>query len=576
MKLWQKINTLTGGSTKSRLLVTFLNEAAIWLVNSLPEKFLWSIATETTVKGWDSDAADGANINEGSSVAYDKILAVYRNDGSANGEVIRRMCREVPDKLIYAFDESNSIYHPTKMFPKFYKLSGKIYIKPTPDFNDRTTDGSPPDLTYTKPGASSTTSVASQAGDKGVIVYAAPPVVDENTESWVLVEWENVVITYAGALDMLRQSSAHQTSASTELSTVDSLLSTYNSAVPSVALISAPSLPSYALVGSMPTISITDYVDEAIQALPTLDTIETLSLPSVPSAVLSYSAPSGYTLPPALENVNDSLPTFVPPVMSAPKFSDADSHLSAEDPELAQARTAIIAQQVNEYNASLQGAVQDFNTNLGKFTADVNKATQDAQTEIGSYAAEQRDQVQEFQKEVEQYRNDVQKYTAEVGAKVQEFQQKEQAKTGRYNAEVKAFIGHFNAKMGQALQKYQQRAASEISRFQQEIAKYVQENQTGISKYQQDVAKDIQKYTAEIQGNRAEFQSKMETAKKSLEQAQIRLQTSAQYQQKSQDKFQKYNSLYRAALQELTSVTGAQAAPPQQQAEQRGEEAIST
>ena len=95
-------------------------------------------------------------------------------------------------------------------------------------------------------------------------------------------------------------------------------------------------------------------------------------------------------------------------------------------------------------------------------------------------------------------------------------------------------------------------------------------------KYQQDVAKDIQKYTAEIQGKRTEFQSQMEAAKKSLEQAQIRLQTSSQFQQKSQDKFQKYNALYRAALQELISVTGAQMAPPQQQAEQRGEEAIST
>jgi len=571
MKLWQKINTVTGSSTKSRLLVALLNEAAIWIVNSLPEKFLWSIATESTVNGWESDAATADTINEGSSVAYDKILAVYRNDGSANGTVIRRMCREVPDKLAYAFDESNSIYHPTKMFPKFYKLSGKLFIKPTPDYNDDTESH-----TYTKPGAGSATTVGAAAGDKGVVVYAAPPVVDENTEAWVLVEWENVVIMYAGALDMLRQSAADQTSSTTELTTVGTLLSTYNSAVPSVTAISSPALPTYSLTGSMPTISITDYVDEVIQALPTLGAIETLSLPTIPSAVLSYSAPSGYTLPSALENVNDSLPTFVPPVMNAPKFSDADTHVSSEDPEMVQARTAVIAQQVNEYNASLQGAVQDFNSNLSKFSADVNKAMQDAQTEMGAYSAQQRDQVQSFQKEVEQYRNDVQKYTAEVGAKVQEFQQKEQAKTGRYNAEAQAFINHFNAKMGQAMQKYQQRAASEVQRFQQEVAKYSQENQTGISKYQQDVAKDIQKYTAEIQGKRTEFQSEMEAAKKSLEQAQIRLQTSSQYQQKSQDKFQKYNALYRAALQELISVTGAQMAPPQQQAEQRGEEAVST
>ena len=448
MKLWQKINTISGGTTKSRLLVPLLNEASIWLVNSLPEKFLWTIATETEINGWESSVADASNINEGSPVAYDKILAVYRNDGSANGTVIRRVCKEVPDSLAYAFDESASIYHATKMFPKFYKLSGKLFIKPTPDFNDRTAGTAA--LTYTKPGASSTTSVSAQGGDKGVVVYAAAPIVDENTESWILVEWENVVIMYAGSLDMLRQSETLQASATTELTTAATLLTTYNSSVP------------------------------------------TFTPPTAPSAVLTYNAPTGYTLPTALENVNDSLPTFTPPVMSAPKFSDADTHMTNEDPELVQARAGVIAQQVNEYSASLQGAVQDFTTNLNKFSADVSKAAQDSQVEMASYGAEQRDSVQKFQEDVAQYQNDLQKYTAEVGSKVQE------------------------------------------------------------------------------------FQSKMAEAKKSLEQATIRLQLSSQYQQKSQDKFQKYSALYQAALRELAAVTGASAAPPQQQGAQRGEEGKST
>ena len=334
------------------------------------------------------------------------------------------------------------------MFPKFYKLSGKLFIKPTPDFNDRTAGTAA--LTYTKPGASSTTSVSAQGGDKGVVVYAAAPIVDENTDSWILVEWENVVIMYAGSLDMLRQSETLQASATTELTTASTLLTTYNSSVP------------------------------------------TFTPPTAPSAVLTYNAPTGYTLPTALENVNDSLPTFTPPVMSAPKFSDADTHMTNEDPELVQARAGVIAQQVNEYSASLQGAVQDFTTNLNKFSAYVSKAAQDAQVEMASYGAEQRDSVQKFQEDVAQYQNDLQKYTAEVGSKVQE------------------------------------------------------------------------------------FQSKMAEAKKSLEQATIRLQLSSQYQQKSQDKFQKYSALYQAALRELAAVTGASAAPPQQQGAQRGEEGKST
>ena len=85
------------------------------------------------------------------------------------------------------------------MFPKFYKLAGKIYIKPAPDYNDSTTNQA-----YTKVGASSTTSITAGTGDKGVIVYAAPPTIDENTEQWILAEYENVALYYACSLDMKR------------------------------------------------------------------------------------------------------------------------------------------------------------------------------------------------------------------------------------------------------------------------------------------------------------------------------------------------------------------------------------
>jgi len=260
MKLWEKVNNITGNASKARFLVEHLNAGAKFIISSLPEKFLWSIASEVEINGFDST---GANIvGNGSSLAYDKILAVYRYDGTK-----KRVAQELPDNSIHSTDEPDSLSFPTKMFPLYYKLSGKIYIKPDPDYNDYTglandtcdtTNGSPnvtmdstanievgmkitgPGLTGTTVQSitNSTTFVASsnasangtnvtltfgkvytpiggsltalnhKEGDKGVIVYSAPPIIDENTDSWVLTEFENVALLYAASLDMLRLSNS--------------------------------------------------------------------------------------------------------------------------------------------------------------------------------------------------------------------------------------------------------------------------------------------------------------------------------------------------------------------------------
>ena len=265
MKLWEKVNNITGNTSKSRFLVEYINAGSKFIVSSLPERFLWSIASEVEISGFNST---GANIvGDGSSLAYDKILSVYRFDGTK-----KRIAAEMSSKNIHATDESSSISLPTKMFPKYYKLSGKIFIKPDPDYNahnpagsslvDATCDttsgnttvgiddntalnvgmkvsgsgipsgatiesipgnttqfvlsaaatasGTNATLTFSQvytPVGKTPTGVSYLGGDKGVIVYSAPPIIDENTESWVLTEYENVAILYAASLDMLRLAS---------------------------------------------------------------------------------------------------------------------------------------------------------------------------------------------------------------------------------------------------------------------------------------------------------------------------------------------------------------------------------
>ena len=192
MKLWEKVNNITAYDSKSRVIVEFLNQSGKFLVGSLPEKYLWSISAEEEITGFDS--AGASKIGLGSGTAYDKIIAIYRFSGAK-----KRIAAEVSDAMAYSFDEPTSITKATKMFPKYYRLADKIYIKPDPDFNAFTESKDYPDIN------GDTVTVTALGGDKGIIIYAVPPLVTENTDTWILVEFEHVSLLYAASLDAKRK-----------------------------------------------------------------------------------------------------------------------------------------------------------------------------------------------------------------------------------------------------------------------------------------------------------------------------------------------------------------------------------
>ena len=53
MKIWEKVNNITGNSSKARFLVEYINAGAKFILSALPEKFLWTIASESEVDGFD-------------------------------------------------------------------------------------------------------------------------------------------------------------------------------------------------------------------------------------------------------------------------------------------------------------------------------------------------------------------------------------------------------------------------------------------------------------------------------------------------------------------------------------------
>tara|TARA_Y100000031_G_scaffold70019_1_gene77673 strand:+ start:1442 stop:3427 length:1986 start_codon:yes stop_codon:yes gene_type:complete len=562
MKLWEKVNVITGQSSKSRNLVPIINAGAKFVVSSLPEKFLWSIASETEISGWASSDAASTSISEGSGVAYDKILAVYRQDGTdSNGNAKKRIAEEVSDKGIHIFDEASSLLKPTKMFPKFYKLSGKIFIKPAPDYNASSTTQS-----YTPVGGSPT-NVTTLNGDKGVIVYAAPPETDENTDSWILVEYENIVLYYAASLDMKRLCQSHRDTIATHLTTItgtylanfESNLPTFSVSVPP----SDPTLPS--LSGSAINItmdSIPDYVDQTMTSIPSVTAsltvdgypvppdMPTLTMPSVPdSTSIFYSSPSDITLSNTLSTTGGTLPDFSLPQFTfdwtnvddaltksqlliddddvggddaGSDFDSAQEWLEAEDPEMVTSVLNTAAQEVSraqasiskeqrkleEYSQKSDAEMSRYQNELAKYRAVVEKSTSELTNKVQSYNSRVQDEQMKMQSQVEKFQKDVDKYNAEVQAKVSEFQQKSNTKIQEFSAVGAGQVGKYSAVEQSRMNEFREKANAYIqeytSKVQEASQKYQSKSGTAIAKFNAQ----LQESVAEEQRKTAEFNAK--------------------------------------------------------------------
>jgi len=572
MKLWEKVNNLCGCDSKSRIIVEHLNQAAKWVVSSLPEKFLWSVSNT-------SDAIEDAL---GSGIAYDKILSVYRDKASGG----KRIAKEVPDHLSYAFESSSgSLYSATELFPKYYKLEGKIFIKPDPN-----------------------------SIDKGYVVYSAPPVVDENTDTWVLAEWENIILMYAGALDYLRQSETKQTSANTELSTINTLLTTYSSAVPTYVVPSHQGVPSFSFTGTAPefTSGSLHFDPPTFAFTGTLSAVsESTTDPDIqdaPTASITFTAPTSPGLPTAITN-SLTLPTLNLPGDHGVTSTDIDNAVtkaqnlidnaagttldnSAEDllddedsemvqalistasQELQRAQTAIAKERLllDDYAGEVQKGIQAFGQDVQKWQAELQRVMADADTRIKSYSVKQADAVQTMQALVADAQDAINAYQADSNAKIQEMS----AQVGKFSASTQARVSVYVAERDTAIQTFTAQAQQSVTEFQAKATQYIQDNSMRIQEYQATVSKLIQDYQAQVQANTAKFTNQFATAKKSLELAGVRLQTSQAYTQQSQQDFQRSTTLYQWALGELQAATGSAAAPPQQQAAQRSEEQRST
>jgi len=598
MKLWEKVNNITGNANKSRIIIDYVNQGAKFVVASLPEKFLWTIANEETINGHDGSSSV---IGDGSSVPYDKILAVYRFDGStvANNTVSsagskKRVCVEVSDQNIHIFDEANSLMRATKMFPKFYKLGGKIYIKPDPDYNVQTASTN----AYTDVDGNTIT-VNAISGDKGVIVYSAPPIVDENTESWILAEFENIVIQYASSLDSMYQGGVQRDSALAALTLATTALSSFLSSFPSHSIrdivkplapsstfsditptTTLPNVPDFNSVSLPVSLSISTTLPETFEITEELpgDMVFTRTLPSLVMPSLSNDFSVTSSLPSAL-TMNTSLPSVVMPTevdISYTEINDAHAKAKAlvddyggigggdttgegdilvnsqaikssqqwlieEDPEMVDSNLAVAAQELRRAGSELASE----KSKLEEFQSEVGAAQQKFASESQKFQAELGKEQARIQQEVSTYQADL---TTEQ-ARIQEVVQKYSAEVQKESARAQTEVGNFQAELAKEQAKVQQ----EIQEYQADIQREVQEINTQIAKYSAEVQKEGAKAGVDVQVAQAEIAKLQATFQGDVTKYNTELSLKTNILQKEVQKYTNDLQLYSSNVQKYSA-----------------------
>ena len=158
--------------------------------------------------------------------------------------------------------------------------------------------------------------------------------------------------------------------------------------------------------------------------------------------LLSYMAsldgdlPTDVTLPslPVIPSLSDNAvaslgtaPTYTPPVLST-SISDIETQISNDDPEMADVERNKVSAQIDEYQARLTNALNDFNKNNAEYQGDLQKKISDGQ--LSSKDDDQK--IQKYSAEVQSYSAETQALLSDFSAKINKISAKYQWATARY------------------------------------------------------------------------------------------------------------------------------------------------
>jgi hypothetical protein len=327
-------------------------------------------------------------------------------------------CREVPPDMAYAYStmvSTTPLFRATKIFPVFYQQGNKLYIKPNPT-----------------------------TAEVGTInKLSGSPAITSTDISWLYDGYDLPAVTFAASRDFGALSKFYSLKASSQINTI---LTEVSSKIASFAAF----LPSF----SVPSLPLS---------------------PTNLSISLTYTAPSGYSLPSTIFTVATTLPVltnhassmtfteFDDAVAKAKSLidnatalsagQDAEYYLNLEDTEMMREIFQTAAQEINRASAEVQKQralldqfarnveqeLQSGNTKLNRYQNEVQKSVQEMNEYLQSYEVEQRDSDATLRSDI-----------AELEQKIQDWNQKAQNLVSRFRAETELETNEFNANLSKA------------------------------------------------------------------------------------------------------------------------------
>lgn len=113
-----RIEDLIGTVGDTTLISDSLTDSAKELITSLPEKFLWSVATNS-----------GDQTSNGYAASSALILRVTREDGT-DGDFAT--CKRIDPAFEWNVQDPNSLYYPSAQEPVYMLKNGAVYVYPEP------------------------------------------------------------------------------------------------------------------------------------------------------------------------------------------------------------------------------------------------------------------------------------------------------------------------------------------------------------------------------------------------------------------------------------------------------------
>jgi len=334
-------------------------------------------------------------------------LSVLRNDSSVN-----RKCFRIDVGFAGSAAEKGSLHEASTFTPIYYlepQASGFVTLKVLP---------------------------ASATSTGGILFHAViPPVAISNTAmlAGFPEDLEGLPVFYAAGLALMRESGVTRRVSQDQVEAAETAMGKYASTLSALVIPSVPDVQAlvYETVGDAPSSTVT------------ISTVIPAFLPPTP-----FTYDTTHTAD-ALTQMQDMMDNSGIGSSDVETYIDTDKHLTKAGvgiqailAEGRRAQTSINDElaQLREYEAELQEALGQFQTEVAARNSEVTEQVAEVNAGVGAYSAEERDHLNSFNAMAAQYQSDLQRYAAEVAAKVQEFQGKLQSAVS-YLTEAQARVG---------------------------------------------------------------------------------------------------------------------------------------